>query len=122
VALGTAGLAAILLGSVALAGDPASSTAEPSAATTTTTTAPNGDKTYELKDAPDSPPVNYRSEQDPRYDTPSQHDAEMYAEQYEQKRREEAARQQRLLNSGNKIAPGGQRGSVNDGFPSGSPY
>lgn len=112
-ALSAAGFAVVLLSSAAFADDPAA---------TSTTTQPNGDQTYELKDAPDSPPVNHRSDQDPRYATPDQHDAEMYAEQYEQKRREEAARQQQLLNSGNKIAPGGQRGSVDDGFPSRSPF
>ncbi|NIJ40872.1 hypothetical protein FHS78_001148 [Parvibaculum indicum] len=50
-------------------------------------TAPNGDTVYKVTDEPDTPPVNYRSEQDPKYDTKEQHDAEMYAEQYEKERR-----------------------------------
>ena len=50
-------------------------------------TAPNGDTIYKVTDQPDTPPVNYRSEQDPEYDTKTQHDAEMYAEQYEKERR-----------------------------------
>lgn len=49
--------------------------------------APNGDTVYKVTDEPDTPPVNYRSEQDPQYDTKQQHDAEMYAEQYEKERR-----------------------------------
>ncbi|HUD50607.1 hypothetical protein [Parvibaculum sp.] len=112
-ALSAAGFALVLMGSAALAEDPAA----PSEATQ-----PNGDKVYELKDEPDSPPVNYRSNEDPRYATPDQHDAEMYAEQYEQKRREEQVKQQKLLDSVNKVAPGDQRGTTDDGFPSRSRY
>lgn len=111
-ALGVAGFATVLAVSSALAQDTAPSE----------TAGQGSDKVYELKDEPDSPPVNNRSDQDPRYDTKAQHDAEMYADQYKLRRQEEEARRQRLLNSGNKIAPGGQRGSVEDGFPPRSSY
>ncbi|MGX1197557.1 hypothetical protein [Parvibaculum sp. MBR-TMA-1.3b-4.2] len=64
-------------------------------------TAPNGDTVYKVTDEPDTPPVNYRSEQDPQYDTKKQHDAEMYAEQYEKERRkkqqEDKEQLQRIL-------------------------
>ena len=75
-------------------------------------TAPNGDTVYKVTDEPDSPPVNYRSEQDPQYDTKKQHDAEMYAEQYEKERRkkqqEDKEQLQRILNfSGGGTNPNG---------------
>ena len=74
--------------------------------------APNGDTVYKVTDEPDTPPVNYRSEQDPQYDTKKQHDAEMYAEQYEKERRkkqqEEKEQLQRILNfSGGGTDPNG---------------
>ena len=65
-------------------------------------TAPNGDTVYKVTDEPNTPPVNYRSEQDPQYDTKKQHDAEMYAEQYEKerqkKKQQEQEQLQRILN------------------------
>ena len=74
--------------------------------------APNGDTVYKVTDQPDTPPVNYRSEQDPEYDTKAQHDAEMYAEQYEKERRkkqqEDKEQLQRILNfSGGGTNPDG---------------
>ena len=74
--------------------------------------AANGDTIYKVTDEPGSPPVNYRSEQDPQYDTKKQHDAEMYAEQYEKERRrkqqEEKEQLQRILNfSGGGTDPNG---------------
>ncbi|MFZ2468813.1 MAG: hypothetical protein WAW54_10520 [Parvibaculum sedimenti] len=111
-ALGVASFATVLAASSAFAQDTAPSESAGQA----------GHKVYELKDEADSPPVNNRSDQDPRYDTKAQHDAEMYADQYKMRRQEEEARRQKLLNSGNKIAPGGQRGSVDDGFPPRSSY
>jgi hypothetical protein len=118
-----AALLAAMLGAPAWAGDdksttpPADETAAP----------PPANQTYELKDNADSPPVNYRSNEDERYNNPQQRDAEMYAEQYEQKRKEEQERQKRLLDNVNKLRPGGGRvngsfGGTDDGFPSRSPY
>jgi hypothetical protein len=40
----------------------------------------------------DSPPVNYRSSADEEFDTPQNRDAEMYAEEYERRQREEKLR------------------------------
>ncbi|HEY4345684.1 MAG TPA: hypothetical protein VGN05_15150 [Parvibaculum sp.] len=85
-----------------------------------------GDQSFEVHDPADTPPVNYRSEEDSRYDTAKQHDAEMYAEQYEQKRIEDQLEQKKLLNMNTLSAPGGPINSdlgANDaGFPAKAPY
>lgn len=72
------------------------------------TTAPDGSRVYELRDQEESPPVNYRSNEDARYDTQSQHDAEMYAEQYEKKRTEQRIRDKKLLDDLNRFSDPGQ--------------
>jgi len=54
--------------------------------------APAGGIHYETADPVDSPPVNYRSSADEEFDTPQNHDAEMYAEEYERRQREEKLR------------------------------
>jgi hypothetical protein len=73
-------------------------------------TGDGGSRIYELQDsATDTPPVNYRSNEDERYNNPTQHDAEMYAEQYER---------ERLL----KAQEDEQRLKDMDGFAAGAPY
>ncbi|MGV8995569.1 MAG: hypothetical protein ACOH12_01320 [Parvibaculaceae bacterium] len=62
-------------------------------------------ESYKVEDAPDSPPVNYRSNEDERYNTPEQHDAEMYAEQYEKQKEEKALKDKALLDSMNRASP-----------------
>lgn len=52
----------------------------------------SGDIHYETSDPVDSPPVNYRSDVDEEFDTDENHDAEMYAEEYERQQREEKMR------------------------------
>jgi hypothetical protein len=59
--------------------------------------APAGDIRYETSDPVDSPPVNYRSDVDEDFDTPENHDAEMYAEEYERQQREEKIRNRERL-------------------------
>ena len=59
---------------------------------------PSGDIHDETSDPVDSPPVNYRSDVDEEFDTPQNHDAEMYAEEYERRQREEKIRNQEQLN------------------------
>ena len=93
-----------------------------------TPVAPAG-QSYEIHDGTDSPPVNYRSEQDERYDTPEQHDAEMFAEQYEKEQAEKAAKDRALLDGmntltspGGSIGGGGNFGANDAGFPSRAPY
>lgn len=54
--------------------------------------APAGDIHYETADPVDSPPLNYRSSADEEFDTEENHDAEMYAEEYERQQREEKMR------------------------------
>ncbi len=122
-AIGAAALLAAAMGTAAMAADAGGSSQAPENA------APqqSGDQSYEIHDAPDSPPVNYRSNEDKRYATPQQHDAEMYAEQYEQKRREEALRQKKLLDNMNRIQPRGGRldgtsGGRDETYPSRSPF
>lgn len=68
--------------------------------------APAGDVYYELSDPVDSPPVNYRSIYDDAYDTPELHDAEMYAEEYERQRKEEAIRNRDQLDRINDFSSG----------------
>ncbi|MDO8420731.1 MAG: hypothetical protein Q7S99_01090 [Parvibaculum sp.] len=94
----------------------------------TTTVAPSG-QTFEIHDGEDSPPVNYRSEQDERYDTPEQRDAEMFAEQFEKERAEKAAKDRALLDGmntlttpGGSIGGGGSFGANDAGFPARAPY
>src|SRR5690554_620501 len=65
-----------------------------------------GDVYYELSDPVDSPPVNYRSIYDDAYDTPELHDAEMYAEEYERQRKEEAIRKRDQLDRINDFSSG----------------
>jgi hypothetical protein len=65
-----------------------------------------GDVYYELSDPLDSPPVNYRSTYDDAYDTPELHDAEMYAEEYERQRKEEAIRNREQLDRINDFSSG----------------
>ena len=82
---------------------------------------------YEITDEPNTPPVNYRSEEDERYNTPEQHDAEMYAEEYEKKREEKQMEEQRMLEDMNTLtAPdgtlGGNLGARDAGFPPRAPY
>lgn len=82
---------------------------------------------YEIHDDADSPPVNYRSEQDEKYDTPEQHDAEMFAEEYERQREEKAMKDKKLLDDMNTFtSPGGSvngnLGAHDAGFPPRAPY
>lgn len=84
-------------------------------------------QSYEIHDGADSPPVNYRSGQDQRYDTPEQHDAEMFAEQYEKEQAEKAAKDRALIDGMNGLttpggAVGGSFGANNAGFPARAPY
>lgn len=67
---------------------------------------PQGDVHYELSDPVGSPPVNYRSTYDDAYDTPELHDAEMYAEEYERQRKEEAIRNREQLDRINDFSSG----------------
>ncbi len=53
--------------------------------------------TYEVHDPLESPPVNKRSESDPRFNTKDQHDAEMYAEQYENQQQQKKFQQKQWL-------------------------
>ena len=92
----------------------------------TTPPAPSG-QSFEIHDGADSPPVNYRSEQDERYDTPEQHDAEMFAEQYEKEKAAKAAKDRALIDGMNGLttpggAVGGSFGANDAGFPSRAPY
>ncbi|MGB3810213.1 MAG: hypothetical protein WA943_08945 [Parvibaculum sp.] len=94
-----------------------------------TTAAPAGapDQSYEIHDPADTPPVNFRSGEDARYNTKRQHDAEMYAEEYEKKRAEKAFKERQLLDNMNKLSsPGGpingDFGARDAGFPPRAPY
>lgn len=58
---------------------------------------PSGDVHYETADPVDSPPVNYRSGVEEKFDTPENRDAEMYAEEYEREQREEKIRNRERL-------------------------
>ena len=82
---------------------------------------------YEITDEPNTPPVNFRSEEDERYNTPAQHDAEMYAEEYERKRKEKQMEEQRMLQDMNTLTSpdgtlGGNLGARDAGFPPRAPY
>tara|TARA_R110000824_G_scaffold118960_15_gene272359 strand:+ start:52854 stop:53288 length:435 start_codon:yes stop_codon:yes gene_type:complete len=93
------------------------------------TTAPEipAGHSYEIHDDADSPPVNYRSDQDEKYDTPEQHDAEMFAEEYERQREEKALKDKKMLDEMNTLtSPGGtlngDLGAKDAGFPPRAPY
>jgi len=82
---------------------------------------------YEITDEADTPPVNFRSQQDERYNTPAQHDAEMYAEEFERRRQEKLMKDQQMLQNMNGLtAPGGQLGgdlgARDAGFAPRAPY
>jgi len=79
----------------------------------------NGDIRYELSDPVDSPPVNYRSDYDSDYDTPDLHDAEMYAEEYERRQREEKLRNREQLDKINDFTSGA---TTSRGITGGSRY
>jgi hypothetical protein len=84
--------------------------------------------TYPITDEADSPPVNYRSEQDERYNTPGQHDAEMFAEEYERQRDEKLAKDRALLDNMNTVSSpnsgmlNGDLGAADAGFAPKAPY
>lgn len=61
---------------------------------------------YELSDPVDSPPVNYRSDYDAEYDTQGLHEAEMYAEEYERRKREDERRKREQLDKINDFTSG----------------
>ncbi len=65
---------------------------------------PSGDIHYETSDPVDSPPVNYRSDVDEEFDTPEQHDAEMYAEEYERRQQEEQIKAREQLDRINNFS------------------
>jgi hypothetical protein len=67
---------------------------------------PAGEIQYELADPVDSPPVNYRSGYDQEFDTPEQHDAEMYAEEYERRKQEEQIKAREQLDRINNFSSG----------------
>jgi hypothetical protein len=88
--------------------------------------APQGDH-FEIHDNADTAPVNYRSNEDERYDTTKQHDAEMFAEQYEKKRADDAIKQQKMIDGMNRLSPNDDRtqsgaGVTGAGFPSNRPF
>ncbi|MDX5366468.1 MAG: hypothetical protein LPK88_08405 [Alphaproteobacteria bacterium] len=68
--------------------------------------APSGEIQYELSDPVGSPPVNYRSGYDEEFDTPEQHDAEMYAEEYERRKQEEQIKAREQLDRINNFSSG----------------
>ena len=89
--------------------------------------APQPGDHFEIHDNADTAPVNYRSNEDKRYDTEKQHDAEMYAEQYEQQRQDDQLQQQKMLDRMNRLSPSSNNaitgaGVTADGFPSNRPY
>lgn len=80
---------------------------------------PQPGSVYELTDEADSAPVNYRSNVDEAYDTEEQHNAEMFAEQFEARRREELIQQRQQLERLDDFAGGrpvGYSTSVRNGF------
>lgn len=116
-AIGAAALFAALLGPASWAAEPATDAAPQKV----------GGQSFEVDDAPDSPPLNYRSNEDERYDTPGQRNAEMSAEQYEKERQERQLREQKLLDSLPRSPAGGGRlndnvGRSDEGFPSRPAY
>lgn len=78
---------------------------------------PQPGSVYELTETSESTPVNYRSNTDEGYDNPEQRDAEMYAEQFEAKRREELIRERQQLDRLDDFAGGRQP----LGYPSPAP-
>ena len=81
--------------------------------------APSGDIRYETADPVDSPPVNYRSGVEEEFDTPENHDAEMYAEEYERRQREEKIRNREQLDKINDFTSGA---TTSKGITGGSGY
>lgn len=77
----------------------------------------DSDTLYELSDPVDSPPVNHRSDVDEEFDTPELHDAEMYAEEYERRQREEKIQKQQQLDRINDFSGGSttRKGITPDG-------
>ncbi|MBX3493092.1 MAG: hypothetical protein KF899_09035 [Parvibaculum sp.] len=65
-----------------------------------------GSVLYETSDPIDSPPVNFRSDYDDAYNTQEMHDAEMYAEEYERRQREEKIRNQEQIDKINNFTSG----------------
>ncbi|MEQ8281398.1 MAG: hypothetical protein RIC04_05340 [Parvibaculum sp.] len=74
---------------------------------------------YETSDPVDSPPVNFRSDYDDAYDTQDNHDAEMYAEEYERRQREEKIRNREQLDKINDFTSGA---TTSKGITGGSGY
>lgn len=96
-----------------------------------TTDAPvttSGGQSFSIEDEADSPPVSFRSEIDERYDTTEQHDAEMFAEEYEKQRDEKRAKDKALLDNMNTVSSpnnnslNGDLGANDVGFPPRAPY
>ena len=79
----------------------------------------DGDIQYEVSDPVDSPPVNYRSGYDAEYDTQGLHEAEMYAEEYERRKREEERRKREQLDKINDFTSGAR---TTKGITDGSRY
>ncbi|MGB5093821.1 MAG: hypothetical protein WBN97_11005 [Parvibaculum sp.] len=69
---------------------------------------PQPGSVYELTEPTETSPVNYRSNADEGYDNPEQHDAEMYAEQFEAKRREDLIHERQQLDRLDDFAGGRQ--------------
>ncbi len=77
---------------------------------------------FEIHDNADTAPVNHRSNEDKRYDSQKQHDAEMFAEQYEQQRADEALKEKKMMDGMNRLSPSDDRaqsgaGVTGTGFP-----
>lgn len=60
--------------------------------------------TYEIHDPAESVPVNKRSESDPRFATQQQHDAEMYAEEYEKQHQQKEIERRQWLDKMNNLS------------------
>lgn len=128
--LAAAALAAVLAGPVlvgpVLAADPEAAPAAAPEATAAPATKAD-DQSFEIRDPADTPPVNRRSDVDERYDNERQHDAEMYAEEYERQRAEKEQKDKKMLDNMNTLsAPGGpinrDLGAKDAGFPPRAPY
>ncbi len=74
---------------------------------------------YETSDPVDSPPVNFRSDYDDDYDTQDMHEAEMYAEDYERRQREEKIRNREQIDKINDFTSGA---TTRKGITGGSGY
>lgn len=73
---------------------------------------------YETSDPVDSPPVNFRSDYDDAYATQDMHDAEMYAEEYERRQREQKIRDLEQLDKINEFTSGAatRKGITGSGY------